>query len=490
MRSRIRRVICTLVALMLLIPAMPAVAQTKVKPGWNIFSPAQDVEIGRQSAVEAEQQLPLLRDARANDYINRLGQRLAASAPGEKYPYTFKLVNQSDINAFALPGGPIYINRGTIESAANEAELAGVVAHEIAHVVLRHGTNQASKAYLAQAGLAALGGFMGQGTLGTIVNLVGGFGLNAVFLKYGRNAETQADVLGAQMLAANGYDPRAMARFFETLQRESGRNPSKLEVFMSSHPPPADRSKRIEKEAALLGTPPRSREIGGFSETRNLLAGMPKAPSMADLAKNQPSGGSTGGRPREGAGANVRVEPPSASLRGFQQANGLYQLGYPDNWQAYNGNDNVGAVFAPSGGVVEAGGQPQFVYAVMINLYRPVNDPGTRRGSNFLGDARSYLYNATQEIVGSIQQGNSYLSVDNRQNREIPIAGRKGIAVTMLGRSPLTGRDERVQLVTRLLDNGAVFYLLFVLPNDEYQSYARSYEQMFQSLRINDALLR
>jgi len=125
--------------------------QTKVQPGFNVFSVDQDVEIGRQSAGEVERQLPILRDASAQQYVSRIGQRLAAAAPGAKYPYQFKVVNVSDVNAFALPGGFMYINRGLIETAQNEGQLAGVMAHEMSHVALRHGSNQASKAYLAQA---------------------------------------------------------------------------------------------------------------------------------------------------------------------------------------------------------------------------------------------------------------------------------------------------------------------------------------------------
>src|SRR5689334_13692994 len=132
----------------------PLEARVNIKPGYNSFSPDQDVELGRQAAVEAERELSLVNDSQLNDYINRLGRRLASYAPGTKFPYIFKLVNSKDLNAFALPGGPVYIHTSIIAAAANEAQLAGVMAHEISHVALRHSTNQASKAMLAQAPLA------------------------------------------------------------------------------------------------------------------------------------------------------------------------------------------------------------------------------------------------------------------------------------------------------------------------------------------------
>ncbi len=474
--------------------SLTGLAQTKVKPGFNLFSPQQDVEVGQQSAVEAEKQLPILGEARATEYLNRLGKALSAQAPGERYPYTFKVVNASDINAFALPGGPIYVNRGTIEAAQSEAELAGVVAHEIAHVALRHGTNQASKAYLAQAGLGVLGGVLGNGKLGTILGAVGGLGLNTLFLKYSRDAETKADLIGAQIMARAGYNPLELARFFETLQREAKRNPSSLENFLSDHPSPANRTQRIQQEAALLRYQGRSREVGGFSEVHSILARMQKAPAMAELARRQPPAG--GDRTRQGAGgapATINVQPPSSNLSRYRQPNGIYEIAYPDNWRAYPSNDNLGVTFVPAGGAMEAEGQAQIIYGAIVNHYRPIDPSGSRRGRNLSGSGAgrqgASLYDATNDLVNSITQSNPYLRVVNGAGRETRLAGRNGLAVTLTGRSPIYGRDERVTLFTRALDDGDVFYFFFISPNDEYRDYSRTFERMLRSLTINDAAM-
>jgi len=195
-------------------------AQTVVRPGFNLFSVQQDIDIGRQSSVQVEKQFPMVSRPAVTQYVARLGARLARYAPGSKYPYQFKVVNLSDINAFALPGGYVYIHRGLIERAKTEGELAGVMAHEISHVALRHQTNQVSKAYLAETGVGILGGLFGsksQSTAGSIMGTVGGLGLNALFLKNSRSAEEQADIVGAQIMAKAGYDPMDMARFFDTL---------------------------------------------------------------------------------------------------------------------------------------------------------------------------------------------------------------------------------------------------------------------------------
>jgi hypothetical protein len=482
-------------ALLLSLMPMTGLTQTKVKSGFNLFAPQQDVEIGQQSAIEAEKQLPILRDSRAAEYVNRLGQTLGAQAPGERYPYTFKIVNASDINAFALPGGPVYVNRGTIEAAQSEAELAGVIAHEIAHVALRHGTNQASKAYLAQAGIGVLGGILGNGSLSSIVGAVGGLGLNTLFLKYSRDAETKADIVGAQIMARAGYNPLDLARFFETLQRESKRNPSSLENFFSDHPSPANRTQRIEQEAALLHYQGQSREVGGFSEVHSMLARMPKAPSMADLARRQPPAGGARTRPRDGgAPATINVQPPSANLNAYRQPNGIYEIAYPDNWRAYPSNDNLGVTFVPEGGAVEAEGQAHIIYGAMVNHYRPI-DPSTSnsrsrnqsgRGANRQSNS---LSEATNDLVNSIMQSNSYLRVVSGASREARLAGRNGLAVTLAGRSPISGRDERVTLFTRAMDDGDIFYFFFISPSDEYRNYSRTFERMLGSLRIIDTAM-
>src|SRR5437762_12284631 len=244
------KLICIAVALAMSVGI--ADAQTKIKSGFNLFSPQDDAQIGAQSAVEAEQQLPIVRDGSVENYVNRIGRRLSQNAGGPNFNYQFRVVNASDINAFALPGGYIYVNRGVLEQSRNEGEVAGVLAHEISHVALRHGTHQASKAYLAQAGISILGGILGskvgQGT-GQIINAIGGFGLNALFLKYSRDIETQADVRGSQILSASGYSPVDMVNFFKTLESV---DTSKKTNWMADHPAPPDRIARIEKEAKLL----------------------------------------------------------------------------------------------------------------------------------------------------------------------------------------------------------------------------------------------
>src|SRR5438094_1841349 len=256
-----------LMAIAIVSTPLTSFAQTKIAYHSNRFKPADDVRLGRQAATEAEQQFPLLRDAEVSAYVERVGQRLVASIPPEfqhpEFRYTFKVVNAREINAFALPGGPMYVNRGMIEAARTEGEVAGVMAHELSHVVLRHGTAQASKATKYEVGALAgqiLGAVIG-GRVGTVVAEGSRFGLGAAFLRFGREYERQADIEGAQIMARAGYDPRDMANMFRTIERQSG---SGGPQWLSDHPNPGNRVEYITQEAQKLRVENPIRDTRGF----------------------------------------------------------------------------------------------------------------------------------------------------------------------------------------------------------------------------------
>jgi len=224
------------------------------KPGFNLFAPQQDVQLGRENATQVGKEMPILNDATVERYVNDLGGRLQTYAPNNRseYAWQFKVVNSKDINAFALPGGFIFVNRGAIEAAENEAELAGVMAHESGHVVMRHGTHQASEMVLAQAPLAILGGFLGQGgsLVGQLAQYGIGFGVQSVFLHNSRSMESQADEVGTYILYQAGYDPHAMARFFQIIEQKY---PQRTMQFFSDHPNPENRIQKVDAEIPELG---------------------------------------------------------------------------------------------------------------------------------------------------------------------------------------------------------------------------------------------
>ena len=473
----------------------PIDAQSTVRrspSGFNLFSVQQDVEIGQQAAAEAEQQLPMLNDRATNQYLTRIIQRLAAQAPGANYPYTIKAVNATEINAFSLPGGPMYVNRGLITTARNEAELAGVLAHEMAHVALRHGTNQASKAYLAQAGVSILGGLLGsKSSTSKIVNSVGGFGLNAVFLKFSRDDEYQADATGAEIMARAGYNPVAMADFFAVLRQEQGRDPSKLERFFASHPPPANRETRIRTLAANLGQT-QTREVGGLASIQSRLGSV----SAAAAQTPWPTETSTGTVARPGDIVQVNVPAPASRFVRFQQPNGFFTIQYPNNWVAYANQGSLASSFAPSGGVVETSdGQPVMTYGVIINHYAPFNGESARRANSLQRNyapfedrnaARGTLEEATDDLIYQLLGTNTYLRAEAGSARAEEIDGASGYSVLLSGRSPVTGEDERVTAYTRELSDGHVLYALCIAPSRLWSALDQTCNRMIRTLLVND----
>jgi predicted Zn-dependent protease len=252
------------------------------EPGFNLFTPEEDVKIGRESADKVRAELLLLDRPDVEAYLQELGARLASRAPGEKYPYEFHILNVRDLNAFALPGGIIFVNRGTLDAVQDEGELAGVLAHEIGHVALRHGTSQMSKAYVAQRGFDILrritGGGSRPGDPVQLADAVGGLGLNTLFLKFSRDAESQADLVGAKILADAGYDPLEMARFFDNVPR--GPNGS---AFLSDHPALGDRARAVaEIRSTLVVSKTPITVTEGFWKMKSALTLLPPAYSMQE----------------------------------------------------------------------------------------------------------------------------------------------------------------------------------------------------------------
>ncbi len=478
-----RPVIALAIALSLV--AGVAEAQTKVSPGWNMFSAQQDVEIGAQSAAEAERQLPLVRDAEVEAYVNRIGQKLAVNAGGPQFQYRFRVINASDINAFALPGGFIYLNRGIIENARNEGEVAGVLAHEIAHSALRHGTHQASKAYAAQAGLQILGGLLG-GKVGNntaqILNVVGGVGLNALFLKFSRELETQADVRGAQILAASGYTPADMVSFFDQLARV---DKSKKTTWLSHHPAPPDRQARIEKERQLLREPATpTQNVAQLNNIKADLRGYGPGLTQTQIAQGQT--GSRGNPTMTSSGTSIgQVAAPSSSLRKFTNRTGAYAINYPSNWRVYD-SGGFGVTIAPDGGIGDAGGRTEVVYGLIVNHYEPFgNSP-----RSYLRDGRTSssvtMQDATNDLLATIRQSSPHLRVINNSGQQLRLDGRTAMAASLRGTNPNTRINERVTVVTRALPDGHLIYVLFVTPEKDASRYGPLLNNIVASIDVND----
>ena len=276
------------VVMLVLLAGAVLSAQTRIEPRRNSFSPAQDVQLGRQAAAEVRQQLPMLNDGPTEALVERIGTRLVAAVPPRyrqpAFRYSFDVVNLREINAFALPGGPMFLHRGMLQAARTDDEVAGVMAHELSHVILRHGTLQAAKAQKFQLGALAgqiLGSIVG-GRKGAMIAQGSQLGLGTYFLKYGREYEREADLLGAQIMARAGYAPHQMANMFRTIQQQGGGSGPE---WLSDHPDPGNRYSAINREAASLTVTGAANTGPAFDSVHARLDRMPPAPSATQFAR-------------------------------------------------------------------------------------------------------------------------------------------------------------------------------------------------------------
>ena len=457
---------------------LAALAQgTRIEMPKNKYDPREDVQAGQQAVVEVERQLPLLRDSQTVGYVNDVGQRLVSAIPQEfqhpEFRYTFGVVNMRDINAFALPGGPMYVNRGMIEAARNEGEMAGVMAHEISHVALRHATAQATKAQKYQIGsvLGQIAGAVIGGVPGAVIAQGSQAYAGIKVLKYSREYETQADILGAQIMARAGYDPRDLANMFRTIEQQSGARGGP--EWMSSHPNPGNRYARINQEAQLLrvSAGQTARDSRQFQSVQARLRGMGRAPTAEEVARG---GYGTGGGgttypdnryPEQQQGNNTygRVQYPSTRYRTVGAGN-LFRANVPDNWREFaQGNS---ATYVPEGGY---------------------GNNGITHGVVFGTDREQYtdLNRATQQYVSDLLQSNSHLRAQGGL-RQHSISGRAARQVTLVGRSPVTGQTEIVNVYVTSLRNGDIFYVNVVAPQRDYRTFEPAFIEVLRSIRLND----
>jgi beta-barrel assembly-enhancing protease len=459
--------------MLVLVPALGA--QTRITPPKNRYTPEQDVEIGRKAAAEVRREYPVVKDEQIATYLDRLGRRLVEAAPAELnkpvFEYSFTPVNLKEINAFALPGGPMFVNRGMFDAAASEGEVVGVMAHELSHVLLRHGTANATKAQGFQLGAlaGAITGAVVGGGWGEVISQGSQFGLGTWLLKYSREYEKQADLLGAQIMAGAGYDPRDLGRMFETIERQSKGQGGPQ--WMNSHPNPGNRSEYIGREAAMLQVAAQPRDPQGFQSVKASFAGLPPAKSMGDLARRDTSGGSGGGN---GAGAPAAVgtlgrpvPPPAAQYR-TARGGRLFEVDVPANWQVLSSTSAV--KFVPENAYGQVKGEGVFTHGVELGV--------TRAASRDLREATTALTNSLARTNPDLRR------IGDQQAARL--SQRTAIATWLANRSAL-GADERIGLYTMFLADGNLFYYLTVVPIAEADRYDPAFDRIGRSIRLNDA---
>lgn len=421
--------------------------RSNLKPPWNAYSPTTDVQLGKQNAEILEKRLPLCNDPKVDAYLTNLGLRLASKLPtrGVQYPWEFHCVNSKEINAFALPGGYVFVNRGAIEVADNEAQLAAVMGHELSHVALRHGTAQASKAQLMQGAAGIFGGIFGGSAGGALLTQGVALGAGSVLLHYSRSDETQADVLGTQALYDNGYDPRAMAQFFEKLEAETkGKNPPQ---FLSDHPNPGNRVARVDEEVDKLGGVPANakRDSPEFEAIKREVLALP-------VVKSTPA-----------SAANAAPAPPSGTFVDYQGS--VYALKVPENWKKYEDKGNV--TFAPDGGILQNDG---LAYGMIVSVHQVQVDAS----ENALDDA-------TKALIRELAKTNAGLRIMRDPGR-VKLNGQPGLSTYLSNDSP-SGGQETDWLLTVLQPEGLVAFLC-VAPKAAYPEYEKTFTAVLDSVRL------
>jgi predicted Zn-dependent protease len=258
----------------LAVHGLPAAALTAI----TLISVSDEIKLGREAQKQVQASTPRVQGTAAS-YVSSLGRQMAAKAGGPKYPYSFSVANYRDLNAFALPGGPVWVNRGVLQAARTEAQVAGVIAHEIAHVAQRHAAQQISKGLIANGLLGLLGAVLGNAggarTAQTGAQVLAG----GYLMKFSRDDEREADRVGAGIMRRAGWDPRGMLEFMQILREQAGRDPGSVEVFLSSHPSPAERVDHLRAQLATMKAGGR-RDSAAFQRVRASLAKMPAAPRM------------------------------------------------------------------------------------------------------------------------------------------------------------------------------------------------------------------
>ena len=426
----------------LAIPSLAA-SQTVVEVAKNKYSVEEDVQIGLDAAAQVRQQRPALENDVVEYYVTRLGERLVEQIPEQfvhaEFEYTFEVIDVDNINVFVLPGGPMFLHRGMLEAALTEGGIAGVMAHEISHVALRHGTAQLTLGEKLEWGALAgtrAGTILG-GAAGRAVTQGTQFGLDAVFLKYSREFEKQADLLGAQLMAKAGYDPRARATMFEVIESQGGGGMSE---WLNSHPNPGNRAGYINAEADMLTIENPVADTSEFERIRALV--------------NRP-------------------ELPDTERQTYEVA-GLYAIDVPQNW--IDQSDGESITFAPEGGHLRTRNQSSFSHGVQIGT--------TDRGEMNLTEVHT-------AFIQSLTDGNPDLEATSRAQPTY-LVGRRAYLINLTNYSAATGRQETVMITTTILPDGRLFYLidgrLFYLiavsPKDEYGEYVQTFEEVARSIRL------
>jgi beta-barrel assembly-enhancing protease len=463
-----RRVLLLALSIPLAVYAQKAPKQTEVKVQRTSITRDQELQIGKEAAGQVEREMEVMQNPEIERWLNQIGQRLAKAPEANAYPYYFKLVNDPSINAFALPGGPMFVHTGLLQAADTEGEVAGVLAHEMSHVALRHGAAQIGKqrtwgALFGLAG-AAVGAIAtdSSGQCGLLCQLGGlgvGIGGSSVLMKFSRGYERDADLNGARMMASSGYDPIQLPKFFEKLEAKLGTaaEPKGLALWMSSHPATGSRVQYVSQDIQFYPRRDYSANTGGFSRVKQIVAGLPPPkpkPAFLILAKQ---------------GATPRTNLPT----GFKdyQANG-FAIAYPGSWQAGQPQAGASIFVVPQGGAAQnQSGGVELLAGGMFDYYVPQ-----------AGAAAVKLDASTREFLDGLRKGDANLRAGQPDRAQV--GGRPALLTRMTTRTSSTQEPDQAILLYTVQREAGLWYVVLAAPQSRAGEFDPIFKQMIETVQF------
>jgi Zn-dependent protease with chaperone function len=438
--------------------------QREVKVQKTSMTREQEVELGKQAAAEVERKMEVVKNPEIEAWLNDIGQKLANTPQANAYPYYFKLVNDPSINAFALPGGPMFVQTGLITAAENESQVAGVLAHEMSHVALRHGAAQMGRANtwqtilgIGQAAAGVAGGTYG-GLIRTAAHVGGNIGVGSMLGKYSRDAERDADLNGARMVAEVGYNPIELARFFDKLeaQQEEAANPRGMEAWLASHPDMGKRVQYISEDLQFYPKKTYDASTGRFERIKTLVSALPP-PKMKPAAALQP----------------VKSKPRQDLPQGFSDLQLKdFAVAFPGKWKAGQAQAGGGIYLVPEGGAVKSqSGGVELILGGLLD-YSPLP-----------GDSTD-LKKATSSMLQGLQQANRELKIEGTE--PATVGGKQALLTRLKTQTTYAQNPEQAVLLYTVVRPAGLWTFALAAPTSLFGRTERTFQQMIQSVKFND----
>ena len=444
------------------------VRQADVQVQKTSLSRDQELQIGKQFAGQVEREMEVVHNAEVEKWLNQIGQNLARTPEANAYPYYFKLVNDDSINAFALPGGPMYVHSGLLKAADSEGEVAGVLAHEMSHVALRHGAAQITKQQRYGALFSVLGAVGGTltadqngncGLLCQITQAGTSLGQNSLLMKFSRGYEHDADLNGARMMSEAGYNPIQLPQFFEKLQSKQGTagEPKGLALWMASHPATGSRIQYVSDDIKYYPKRNYTSNTGSFDRVKKLIATIPPPkmqPGKLIAPKDNPT-------PR----ANLPVGLKDYSANGFS-------IGYPSAWQVGQPQPGGSVYLIPQGGAVQdQNGNAELINGAMVDYYVPQ-----------AGAASTRLDVSTREFLDGMQKSDANMKAEKSQS--VTIGGKPALRTRITTKTSQQQEPDQVVYLYSIVRAEGLWYMAQAEQPSKHGELEPVFKQMIDTLQF------